>query len=186
MEKVKQQEFYKHLIREAFSIIDLDKKGIIDRKEVSYIMRYLLQFPSEAQIRDYIIDKLEGDEPSDYIKYERFEPYMLDVLMTNEYEPNPAEHLLAAFRVLDPEGKGFIRKDVMKTLLTTKGIPLRKREYDAFELFAIDKSGMYIYYEDYVTKLIEENERHREYLTKDYENFKPAGTAAATAQPTGK
>lgn len=69
------------MIKEAFSIIDLDKKGIIDRKEVSYIMRYLLQFPSEAQIRDYIIDKLEGDEPSDYIKYERFEPYMLDVLM---------------------------------------------------------------------------------------------------------
>ena len=30
MEKVKQQEFYKHLIKEAFSIIDLDKKGIID------------------------------------------------------------------------------------------------------------------------------------------------------------
>ena len=120
MEKVKQQEFYKHLLKEAFSIIDLDKKGIIDRKEVSYIMRYLLQFPSEAQIRDYIIDKLEGDEPSDYIKYERFEPYMLEVLMTNEYEPNPAEHLLAAFRVLDPEGKGYIRKDVMKQLLTNQ------------------------------------------------------------------
>jgi hypothetical protein len=43
-----------------------------------------------------------------------------------------------------------------------------------------------VFYEDYVTKLIEENERHREFLTKDYENFKPAGTAAATAQPTGK
>ena len=47
-EKVKQIEFYKHLIKEAFSIVDIDKKGTIDRKEVSYIMRYLLQFPSEA------------------------------------------------------------------------------------------------------------------------------------------
>ena len=95
-------------------------------------MRYLLQFPSEAQIRDYIIEQLEGDEPCDYIKYEKFEPYMLNVLMTNEYEPNPAEHLLAAFRVLDPEGKGYIRKDVMRELITTKGIPLRSREIESF------------------------------------------------------
>ena len=174
MEKMKQTEFYKHLIYEAFCIIDIDKKGYIDRKEVSYIMRYLLQFPSEAQIRDYIIDQLEGDEPSDYIKYEKFEPYMLQVLLTNEYEPNPAEHLLAAFRVLDPKGEGFIRKDVMKELLTTKGIHLRPREYFNFINFAQDKSGTKIYYEDYVTKLIEENERHREHLTKDYETFKPS------------
>ena len=42
MEKTKQIEFYKHLIKEAFSIIDMERKGYIDRKEVSYIMRYLL------------------------------------------------------------------------------------------------------------------------------------------------
>ena len=141
MEKNKQKEFYKHLIREAFSIIDNERQGYVDRKEVSYIMRYLLQFPSEAQIRDYIIEQLEGDEPSDYIKYDKFEPYMLNVLMTNEYEPNPAEHLLAAFRVLDPEGKGYIKIDVMRELLTTKGIHLRPREYDLFINFAQDPSG---------------------------------------------
>ncbi len=56
MDVTKQCEFYRHLIKEAFSIIDMERKGYIDRKEVSYIMRYLLQFPSEAQIRDYIID----------------------------------------------------------------------------------------------------------------------------------
>ena len=65
-------------------------------------MRYLLQYPSEAQVRDYIIDLLEGDEPSDYIKFDKFEPFMLNALITNEYEPNPAEHLMAAFKVLDP------------------------------------------------------------------------------------
>jgi len=43
-------------------------------------------------------------------------------LLSNEFEPNPAEHLLAAFRILDPEGKGYIKKDVMHQLLTTKGI----------------------------------------------------------------
>ena len=33
---------YKKLIKETFNIIDVEQKGIIDRKEVSYIMRYLL------------------------------------------------------------------------------------------------------------------------------------------------
>ena len=131
-EKVKQEEYYRHLIKEAWNIVDVKETGYVDRKEISYIMRYLLQFPSEAQIRDYIIEQLEGDEPSDFIQYEKFENYMLNVLLANEYEPNPSEHLLAAFRVLDPEGKGYIRKDVMKTLLTTQGIPLRPREYESF------------------------------------------------------
>jgi len=61
---------------------------------------------------------------------------MLNVLMTNEFEPNPAEHLLAAFKVLDPEGKGRVRVDVMKELLTTKGIHLRSREWESFLAFA--------------------------------------------------
>ena len=76
-------------------------------------MRYLLQFPSEAQVRDYIITKLEDDEPSDYIKYEKFEPYMIQVLMQNEFEPATAERLLDAFKILDPQGLGYVRKDVM-------------------------------------------------------------------------
>ena len=82
-------------------------------REISYIMRYLLQFPSEAQVRDYIISKLEDDEPSDFIKYEKFEPYMLQVLMSNEFEPATAERLLDAFKILDPQGLGYVRKDVM-------------------------------------------------------------------------
>ena len=168
VEKARQEEFYKMQIKKAFSIIDLDGKGYLDKREVSYLMRYLLQFPSEAQVRDYIIVKLEDDEPSKYVKYERVEPYMVQVLMTNEFEPAPAEHLLAAFRILDPEGKGRIRYDVIKELLQTKGIPLREKEIQDFEKFALDKTGEYVEYEDYVAKLVEENERHLEMLLQDY------------------
>lgn len=128
VEKARQEEFYKMQVKKAFSIIDLDGKGYLDKREVSYLMRYLLQFPSEAQVRDYIIPKLEDDEPSKYVKYEKVEPYMVNVLMENEFEPAPAEHLLAAFRILDPEGKGRIRYDVIRELLMTKGIPLRQTE----------------------------------------------------------
>lgn len=134
-------------------------------------MRYLLQFPSEMQVRDYIIVKLEDDEPSEYIKYEKFEPYLVSVLMSNEFEPSPAEHLLAAFKCLDPTNSGRIKKDVIQELLTTKGIPLRPKEFDPFIQFAVDKTGQYVEYEDYVAKLIDENERHMEMLLKDYEDF---------------
>ena len=88
--------------------------------------------------------------------------------MTNEFEPAPAEHLLAAFRILDPEGKGRIRYDVIKELLQTKGIPLREKEIQDFEKFALDKTGEFVEYEDYVAKLVEENERHLEMLLQDY------------------
>ena len=131
-------------------------------------MRYLMQFPSEAQVRDYIIVKLEDDEPCDFIKYDKFEPYMVNVLMNNEFEPAPAEHLLAAFRILDPLNKGRIRRDVIEELLTTQGISLRKKEFETFINFAIDKKGQYVEYEDYVAKLIDENERHMEMLLSDY------------------
>lgn len=99
---------------------------------------------------------------------------MLQVLMNNEFEPAPAEHLLAAFKILDPQGLGHIKKDVMHQLLTTKGIQLRPTEYEFFKQFALDKSGQLIYYEDYVARLIDENERHLEYLLRGYESFKPS------------
>ena len=87
-------------------------------------------------------------------------------------EPDPAEYLLAAFRVLDPEGKGFIERDIMKNLLMTMGINFREEEYNDFEAFALDKSGNWFYFEDYVAKLMEANEQQHEYLIKDYPNFK--------------
>ena len=61
----------------------------------------------------------------------------------------------------------------MKKLLTTKGIPLRKLEIDTFLQFALDKNTNEINYEDYVARLIEDNERHMSFLVKGYENFKP-------------
>ena len=169
VERARQEEFYRKQVEKAFRIIDVDGKGYLDKREVSYLMRYLLQFPSEAQVRDVIIPKLEDDEPSQYVKYEKVEAYMVHVLMTNEFEPAPAEHLLAAFRILDPEGTGKIRYDILRELLTTKGIGLRSQEIISFEKFALDKTGQFVEYEDYVAKLVEENERHLEMLLQDYD-----------------
>ena len=136
VERQRQEEFYREQVREAFRIIDVDGRGFLDKREVSYLMRYLLQFPSEAQVRDYILVKLEDDEPSQFVKQDKVEAFMVNVLMTNEFEPAPAEHLLAAFRIMDPQGNGRISKDILVELLTTKGIPLRDQEIKSFEKFA--------------------------------------------------
>ena len=47
----------------------------------------------------YVICEIEDDEPSDYIKYQKFEPYMLKVLKEKEFDPEDTDTLLAAFRV---------------------------------------------------------------------------------------
>jgi Ca2+-binding EF-hand superfamily protein len=99
---------------------------------------------------------------------------MLQVLINNEFEPAPAEHLLAAFRILDPEAKGYIKIDVLEQLLRNKGIPLREKEYEQFKLFGLDKTGEKVYYEDYVARLVDENERHLDFLLKGYDSFKPS------------
>ena len=103
-------------ISEGFSLFYDKKKNFIEKKEVPYVMRYLGQFPSEAQVRDailpevsYLIIKIEEDEPLESIKYSKFEPYMLrgnfylnSVLKDQEFEPDEPETVLAAFRLLDP------------------------------------------------------------------------------------
>ena len=172
VERQNQEEFYRQQVEDAFHIIDVDRRGFLDKREVSYLMRYLLQFPSEAQVRDYIIVKLEDDEPSQFVKKEKVEAFMVNVLMTNEFEPAPAEHLLAAFRIMDPQGTGRIPIDVLRELLTTKGIPLRNAEIQSFEKFALDKTGQFVEYEDYVAKLVEENERHLEGFLRKFEEFR--------------
>ena len=37
LEKIKQQEFYKAKIKEAFNIVDQDRKGIVDKRYTSKV-----------------------------------------------------------------------------------------------------------------------------------------------------
>lgn len=73
---------------------------------------------------------MQEDEPSTFVTYDRFEKKMLEVLYTNEYEPDTDETLLAAFRVLDADKKGYMDADVMRELLISKGTPFRDKEIE--------------------------------------------------------
>ncbi len=39
IEKIKQQEFFKYKIKEAFSLVDQDKKGIVDKRYLPDILK---------------------------------------------------------------------------------------------------------------------------------------------------
>ncbi len=90
------------MVRNALRFADPEQKGTIIKEEVSYVMKYCLQFPSEAQVRDSIIPALEQDEPSTRVLTEKVEQLVAGYLMRNEFEPANAERLLAAFRLMDP------------------------------------------------------------------------------------
>lgn len=138
-------------------------------------MRYLGHFPSEAQVRDHVLPEIEEDEPSENINYKKFEPYMLRVLKEGEYKPDDPETLLAAFKILDPEGKGFIEIDEIKRHLETQGIEFASKETQDFIDFATSKdpNATVIYYEDYLSRLYSFIDKHLEGVMKGYSTFKP-------------
>ena len=99
-------------------------------------MRYLGQFPSEAQVRDAILPEVTTSTNLDIrrrtprnhqvlqirtLHAQRY-PLAHSVLKEQEFEPDDPETVLAAFRLLDPEGKGFIEIEEMKRHLETSGI----------------------------------------------------------------
>ncbi|ETV72385.1 hypothetical protein H257_12529 [Aphanomyces astaci] len=140
-------------IKGAFDMFDKDRKGCVIQEEVSTIMRYLGAYPSEKDIIKKILPEMQEDEPSTFVTYDRFEKKMLEVLYSHEYEPDTDETLLVAFRVLDPEKKGYIDADVMKDLLVTKGTPFREKELEGFMHVAKDGETGRVYYEDYISLL---------------------------------
>lgn len=58
-EKARREEYLKTKISEGFSLFYDKKKNFIEKKEVPYVMRYLGQFPSEAQVRDAILPEVQ-------------------------------------------------------------------------------------------------------------------------------
>merc|ERR1712048_858553 len=108
------------------------------------------------------------------VSFEAFEKMMLRDLSDHEYDPDDSETLLAAFRVLDPEGRGYIDSNLMHEHLSTRGGKaadgFREREMSEFLKYSKDKESSdssRIYYEDYVAKLNSDIEKHLEHLYQD-------------------
>jgi len=173
VERLRQIEYFKTLIKECFSILEAkENPGYILKDEVPTIIRYLGGFPSEAQLSNVIIPEMQEDEPTNYVHYDKFEKFMLNAIISEEFEPDDMETLLAAFRFFDQEGRGYIEIDVMKKILKENGIAFRDKEWDDFMAYSADLDTNVIYYEDYVSRLLSENDKHIQNLLKGLEKFK--------------
>ena len=139
-------------IKEGFALFDRDGKGICDVREIGTIVRHLGICPTEMELRE-LITECEEEEPTGFIRFERFERMMSRVLLENQYPRDSEDKLLRAFRTLDPDNKGFVEAEKIRTLLTTHRERFSQEEIDDFLHFAVDAESGCCYYEDYVMQI---------------------------------
>lgn len=143
---------WKFRIKQAFKLFDVERNGTIPNTEVATVMRYLGYYPSEKDVVQLILPKMSGEDASSIVQFEAFEEVMLQVMVNEEYLPSTDDALLAAFRVIDEDGKGWISVSEISELLSKKGTAFRGQELAEFIQKARDPAQPNkIYYEDYVT-----------------------------------
>ncbi len=64
---------------------------------------------------------MEDEEPTGYVRFEKFLPVMTRVLTERRYRPASEDMLLKAFKVLDVDAKGHLTQEELSKLLTEEG-----------------------------------------------------------------
>jgi hypothetical protein len=59
--------------------------------------------------------QIQDDEDMQFVKYERFEPYMVKVQQERLFEPDSEETLLQAFKMFDPDQSASFRALRLRT-----------------------------------------------------------------------
>ncbi|XP_045393150.1 dynein regulatory complex protein 8 isoform X2 [Lemur catta] len=145
-------EFHKK-IKEAFEVFDHDSNNTVDVREIGTIMRSLGCCPSEGELHD-LIAEVEDEEPTGYIRYEKFLPLMTEILLERRFRPVPEDVLLRAFEVLDSAKRGFLTKEELIKYMTEEGEPFSQEEMEEMLSAAIDPDTNAIHYRDYITMMV--------------------------------
>lgn len=144
---------YQKKVKEAFEVFDHEENGTVDVREIGTIVRSLGCCPSEGELQD-LLAEVEEEEPTGYIRYEKFLPVMIKVLQEKRYRPIPEDVLLRAFEVLDPNKHGYLSKDELVKYMTEEGEPFSQEEMEEMLSAAIDPVANVIYYKDYITMMV--------------------------------
>ena len=67
-----------------------------------------------------MITEIEEEEPTGFIRFEKFERMMSRILLENQYPRDSEDKLLRAFRTLDPDNKGYIEADKLRDAAWSK------------------------------------------------------------------
>nr|XP_012606702.1 EF-hand calcium-binding domain-containing protein 2 isoform X2 [Microcebus murinus] len=125
----------------------------LDLREIGTIMRSLGCCPSEGELHD-LIAEVEDEEPTGYIRFEKFLPVMTEILLQRRYRPVPEDILLRAFEVLDSTKRGFLTKEELVKYMTEEGEPFSQEEMEEMLSAAIDPDSNSIHYRDYITMMV--------------------------------
>ncbi|XP_047376402.1 dynein regulatory complex protein 8 isoform X1 [Sciurus carolinensis] len=122
-------------------------------REIGTIIRSLGCCPSEGELHD-LLAEVEEEEPTGYIRYEKFLPVMTKVLQERRYRPIPEDVLLRAFEVLDSAKHGFLTKEELVKYMTEEGEPFSQEEMEEMLSAAIDPESNSINYKEYITMMV--------------------------------
>ncbi|XP_036869592.2 dynein regulatory complex protein 8 [Manis javanica] len=145
-------EFHKK-IKEAFEVFDHESNNTVDMREIGTIIRSLGCYPTEGELHD-LIAEIEEEEPTGYIRYEKFLPVMTKILQERRYRPIPEDILLRAFEVLDQSKCGFLTKEELIKYMTEEGEPFSQEEMEEMLSAAIDPESNSVHYKDYITMMV--------------------------------
>ncbi|CAH1792161.1 unnamed protein product [Owenia fusiformis] len=142
-------------VTDAFDIFDHESNKTVDVREVGTIIRSLGCCPSEAELHD-MLSEIEEEEPTGYIRFEKFLPMMTHVLMERRYKPCPEDHLLRAFQVLDQGAKGFLTQEELVKYMTEEGESFTQEEMEEMLSAAVDPEKNQVLYKEYCSLMLPE------------------------------
>ncbi|XP_055261326.1 myosin regulatory light chain 2, ventricular/cardiac muscle isoform [Moschus berezovskii] len=127
-EQTQIQEF-----KEAFTIMDQNRDGFIDKNDLRDTFAAL----GRVNVKNEEIDEMLKEAPGP-INFTVF----LQMFGEKLKGADPEETILNAFKVFDPEGKGVLKADYVKEMLTTQAERFSKEEIDQmFAAFPPDVTG---------------------------------------------
>eukprot|EP01083_Nonionella_stella_P145573 456442_1 len=122
---------FKIRIQNAFSLFDLSGRNVINKRDIGTVIRYLGYFPSEQDIKQFILPQLnefienyksntnlnnnedtetsatDNDNKSDAnaneIEYSMFELLMIQIMKRNLYPSDDEDTILSAFQVIQKQ-----------------------------------------------------------------------------------
>ncbi|XP_072686372.1 dynein regulatory complex protein 8 isoform X2 [Canis lupus baileyi] len=144
-------EFHKK-IKDAFEVFDHEANNTVDRDRNNYQVTRVL--PKRMESCMTLIVEVEEEEPTGYIRFEKFLPVMTKVLLEKRYRPIPEDILLRAFEVLDPSKRGFLTKEELIKYMTEEGEPFSQEEMEEMLSAAIDPESNSIRYKDYIAMMV--------------------------------
>ncbi|KAK9885907.1 hypothetical protein WA026_013781 [Henosepilachna vigintioctopunctata] len=140
-------------IADAFLIFDHAGNKTVDAREIPTIVRSLGCCPTEAEIQEIIVANEDQESPGNVHLFD-FLPYMAQIISERKFQPAPAEKLLEAFKILDIEGKTFLTKEKLSTLMTESGEPLQLDELEEMMQIALDPETNTVPYEVYINEIM--------------------------------